>query len=163
MTQRESVAQRDLAPLADAVDLCRERSDHVPRTLYMGYKRASLMIGLTFVAVWLLLCLVVGIVAGEWSLHPGRRVLRPAGESLARAIAAQNHAELADVAVTAEDGAMLRGWSMRPVNWNGDAVILLHGVADNRMGMLGYAELLLRHGYAVLLPNPSTQRGASFF
>jgi hypothetical protein len=36
---------------------------------------------------------------------------------------------------------------------NGDAVILLHGVADNRMGMIGYADLLLRHGYAVLLPD----------
>jgi pimeloyl-ACP methyl ester carboxylesterase len=32
-------------------------------------------------------------------------------------------------------------------------VILLHGVGDNRMGMLGYADLLLRHGYAILLPD----------
>jgi fermentation-respiration switch protein FrsA (DUF1100 family) len=36
---------------------------------------------------------------------------------------------------------------------NGDAVILLHGVADSRVAMLGYAELLLRQGYAVLLPD----------
>jgi len=32
-------------------------------------------------------------------------------------------------------------------------VILLHGQADNRVGMLGNADLLLRHGFAVLLPD----------
>jgi uncharacterized protein len=32
-------------------------------------------------------------------------------------------------------------------------VILLHGHTDNRAGMLGNADLLLRHGYAVLLPD----------
>jgi hypothetical protein len=42
---------------------------------------------------------------------------------------------------------------MRPLHGNGDAVILLHGVADNREGMLGNADLLLGHGYAVLLPD----------
>lgn len=119
----------------------------------MGYKRVSLRLVQSLLALWLLLCLVSGIVAGEWSLHLGRRVLRATDESVARAIAVRNHAELADVAVTADDGATLRGWSMRPANGNGDVVILLHGVADNRMGMLGYAGLLLRHGYAVLLPD----------
>jgi pimeloyl-ACP methyl ester carboxylesterase len=32
-------------------------------------------------------------------------------------------------------------------------VILLHGHTDNRAGMLGNANLLLRHGYSVLLPD----------
>jgi hypothetical protein len=32
-------------------------------------------------------------------------------------------------------------------------VILLHGLGDNRTGMLGPAEMLLRHGYSVLLPD----------
>jgi len=32
-------------------------------------------------------------------------------------------------------------------------VILLHGQSDNWVGMLGYADMLLRHGYAVVLPN----------
>jgi pimeloyl-ACP methyl ester carboxylesterase len=31
--------------------------------------------------------------------------------------------------------------------------ILLHGLSDNRMGMIGYAELLLSHGYGVLMPD----------
>ena len=119
----------------------------------MKYARVFLRLGLTSVLVWLALCVVIGVVAGKWSLHPGSRVLRPADEALAGAIAKQDHAELTDVSVTAEDGVVLRAWSLRPANGNGDAVILLHGVADNRMGMLGYAELLLRHGFAVLLPD----------
>lgn len=42
---------------------------------------------------------------------------------------------------------------MRPPIGNGDGVILLHGQAANRANMLGNADLLLRHGYAVLLPD----------
>jgi dipeptidyl aminopeptidase/acylaminoacyl peptidase len=64
---------------------------------------------------------------------------------------------LAEVAIAAADGATLRGWSIRPRAGNGDAVILLHGVGDNRSGMLGDADLLLAHGYAVLLPDARAQ------
>jgi len=39
------------------------------------------------------------------------------------------------------------------VNNNGNAVILLHGLADNRVGMTGYAELLLGRGFSVLMPD----------
>ena len=116
-------------------------------------KHVFLRLFLKSASIWLVVCVVIGVVAGKWSLHPGSRVLRPADEVLARRIAEQDHAELDDVAVTAEDGVTLHAWSLRPANSNGDAVILLHGVADNRMGMLGYAELLLRHGFAVLLPD----------
>ena len=97
--------------------------------------------------------MAIGVVAMHWTLHPWRRVLEPQDEALAQAIAARNDAVLAEVAVTATDGTTLRGWSIRPLHGNGDAVILLHGVADNRMGMIGYTDLLLRHGYAVLLPD----------
>ncbi|MGA2849987.1 MAG: alpha/beta fold hydrolase [Terracidiphilus sp.] len=119
----------------------------------MRYFRVFLRLGLKAVFIWLVLCVVIGVVAGKWSLHPGSRILRPSDEALARVIAKQEDAELAEAAVTAEDGVVLRAWSLRPANGNGDAVILLHGVADNRMGMLGYAPLLLRHGFAVLLPD----------
>lgn len=95
----------------------------------------------------------VGVYAGEMALHPGRRALGPKQEALASEIAARNHAELKEVAITAADGAVLRGWSIRATGGNGDAVILLHGHTDNRAGMLGYADLLLRHGYSVLLPD----------
>jgi fermentation-respiration switch protein FrsA (DUF1100 family) len=39
------------------------------------------------------------------------------------------------------------------VQGNGNAAILLHGVTDNRLGMAGYGEYLLQHGYSVLLPD----------
>jgi uncharacterized protein len=54
----------------------------------------------------------------------------------------------------------LRGWVFVPSIGNGDTVILLHGQADNRAGMLGNADLLLRRGYAVLLPD-ARAHGAS--
>lgn len=105
------------------------------------------------VGVWLALCAAIGIVAGEWALHPWRQALDPEAEARAQAIAERNHAVLSEVSITAADGVTLRGWSIRPVAGNGDAVILLHGHADNRKGVLTYADLLLRHGFAVLLPD----------
>jgi pimeloyl-ACP methyl ester carboxylesterase len=103
--------------------------------------------------VWLVLCAAFGIVASEWALHPGHRSLGPQTKAQAQAVAERNHAELTEVAIPADDGITLRAWNIRPLNGNGDAVILLHGHTDNRAGMLGNADLLLRHGYAVLLPD----------
>ena len=34
---------------------------------------------------------------------------------------------------------------------NGNWILLFHGVSDNRTGVLGHAEILLRHGYNVLV------------
>jgi len=64
---------------------------------------------------------------------------------------------LQDIAVEAADGIKLKGWSVRPTPYNDNAVILLHGVGDNRQGMLSYAELLLANGYSVLLPDSRAQ------
>ena len=46
-----------------------------------------------------------------------------------------------------------RAWVLNPKNGNGDVIILLHGLSDNRLGMSGYADLALRHGYGVLMPD----------
>jgi uncharacterized protein len=62
-------------------------------------------------------------------------------------------AELQEVSITTPDRAALRGWLLRPATNNGNAALVLHGLADNRLGMTGYAELLLAHGYTVLLPD----------
>jgi len=86
-------------------------------------------------------------------VHPGRNVQSPADEMRIRETAQRYRYELADVAIAAQDGVMLRGWSIRPPNGNGNAVILLHGLGDNRTGTTGYAELLLRHGFSVLMPD----------
>jgi uncharacterized protein len=53
----------------------------------------------------------------------------------------------------AKDGAVLRAWRLLPHRGNGKSVILLHGLSDNRMGMIGYAELVLSHGYGILMPD----------
>ena len=86
-------------------------------------------------------------------MHPGRRTLTPQAQELALRLAKHYHATLQDVSIPAADGAVLRGWSIQPQQGNGDAVLLLHGHTDNRAGMLGKADLLLRHGYSVLLPD----------
>ena len=89
--------------------------------------------------IWLLLCVAIGIVAEEWALHPWRSALGPEAEARAQAVAQRNHAVLSEVSISADDGVTLRGWSIRPAAGNGDAVILLHGHADNRKDMLIYA------------------------
>jgi pimeloyl-ACP methyl ester carboxylesterase len=40
---------------------------------------------------------------------------------------------------------------VRPSNFNGDWVLLFHGVSDNRTGMTGQAAILLRHRFGVLM------------
>ena len=109
--------------------------------------------GLACVLVWLILCAAIGILSVEGALHPRRSPLTESDEESAQAIAVQNHAALSDVQIAADDGVTLRAWTLRPQVANGDAVILLHGQADNREGMLSNANMLLRHGYSVVLPD----------
>ncbi|MFN7925676.1 MAG: alpha/beta fold hydrolase [Bryobacteraceae bacterium] len=51
------------------------------------------------------------------------------------------------------DGLTLRGWLFYPSQWNGKAAVALHGFADSRMGMLPHASLLVKNGFAALLPD----------
>lgn len=119
----------------------------------MRRQRPFVVITAAALATWLLLCAVVGVIAVEGALHPGRLRLSAADTQQAERMAANDRAVLAEVTVNASDGEVLRAWSIRPVAGNGDAVILLHGQSDNRSGMLGPASMFLRHGYAVLLPD----------
>ncbi len=48
-----------------------------------------------------------------------------------------------------EDGIRLAGWYTPP--HNGAVIILLHGYGGNRLGSVGYAEMLTRAGYGALL------------
>ncbi len=108
---------------------------------------------LTWLACFLVLAFIAGVVLAEVTVHPGRNIQSPADEMRIRETAQRYRYELADIAIAAQDGATLRGWSIRPPNGNGNAVILLHGLGDNRTGTTGYAELLLRHGFSVLMPD----------
>jgi len=68
--------------------------------------------------------------------------------------------EFRDVELTSPDGVVLRAWYMRPQEANGDAVILLHGVTDNRMGVYPIGKFLADHHYTVLMPD-ARHHGAS--
>lgn len=94
---------------------------------------------------------MLAVALGEMALHPLRVPIewRQQAENTARRF----KGTLQDVSVEAGDGIKLKGWFVRPTPYNGNAVILFHGVGDNRQGMGSYAELLLANGYAVLLPD----------
>jgi uncharacterized protein len=83
-----------------------------------------------------------------------------ASEDLARQVAADQDARWSAVEIRAADGVALRAWMFRPIHENGAGVILLHGVADSRKGLLGHARMVLRAGYVALLPD-SRAHGSS--
>ena len=101
-----------------------------------------------------------GIGLGWIALHPYRRSVTQSEERNARATAQADQIEFRDVELTTPDGTVLRAWFMRPPEANGDAVILLHGVSDNRMGTYGYGKWLVQNHYMVLLPD-SRAHGSS--
>jgi len=119
----------------------------------MRRRRIVVVAAFVFVLFWMAVSGAIGIAAVESALHPVRRSLGSADEALARDVSTRDRARLDDVSISRDDGAVLRGWSFAPDVSNGNAVILLHGQADNRAGMLGTADMLLRHGYSVLLPD----------
>jgi dipeptidyl aminopeptidase/acylaminoacyl peptidase len=103
------------------------------------------------VLCYALICAILAIFFGELAFHPRRVHVKE--RQLAEATAARFDAALQEVSVTASDDSHLQGWFARPAYGNGDAVILLHGVGDNRQGMMGFAELFLSNGFAVLVPD----------
>jgi dipeptidyl aminopeptidase/acylaminoacyl peptidase len=107
------------------------------------------------VVCYAVFCAILAIFLGELAFRPLRAPVterRSAQEAAARFGAA-----LRDVSITASDGSHLEGWFASPANANGDAVILLHGVGDNRQGAMGFAELFLSNGFTVLVPDSRAQ------
>lgn len=92
----------------------------------------------------------VGMMLSSGILHPARRALTPQDVREADRVVERTGATRTDFEVTAPDGVKLRGWKFRARNANGDWVLAFHGVSDNRIGMLGHAEMLLRQGYNVV-------------
>jgi alpha-beta hydrolase superfamily lysophospholipase len=107
-------------------------------------------LGLRLVIYYALGCTIPAIFLGEFAVHPANRAISPAG---AESMATRMGVALQDVVINAEDGIALRGWFMRPARANGKAVLLLHGVADDRRGMMTLAKLFLSHGFSVLVPD----------
>src|SRR5258706_7163501 len=98
-------------------------------------------------------CVVAGVLMAEMTLHPQRRLLDKQATEEAEQVARRTRSGLHDVSLRTEDHLLLKAWLIQPTSNNGNAVLLLHGVSDNRIAMIGYAELLLNHGYSVLMPD----------
>jgi hypothetical protein len=119
----------------------------------MKAKRIVLWTTGSLFALLLLTYFIAGCLAGDSALHPARTPMTTRDLAEAQQIAARDHASLQDAGITAADGAVLRGWLLRPATRNGDAVLLLHGHGGNRAGLLSKADMFLRHGFTVLLPD----------
>jgi len=103
-------------------------------------------------SAYVTLCSVAGIFVAEIAYHPQRRPVPTEDVSIQRAGLSFSD-NFKNVAISTSGGVILRAWLIRPNQLNGDAVILLHGLSDNRLGMSGYARLLLARGYTVLMPD----------
>lgn len=112
------------------------------------------------IPVYILLCSVAGISVADATLHPARRPMTDADTVAFRQSVKGVGASVEDVSIATPDSVVLRGWFVRPQHPNGDGAIVLHGLADNRLGMTGYATFLLAHGFTVLLPD-ARSHGAS--
>jgi pimeloyl-ACP methyl ester carboxylesterase len=101
--------------------------------------------------MYIALSLAFGVLMARLTLSPMRLPL-PAKAQIAL-IYKPYGAELQTVAIQAADGVVLQGWYVVPDHQNGQAVILLHGIADNRGGVVGYGQAFLQQGYRILLPD----------
>jgi len=110
------------------------------------YALLALILYLTF-------CTVAGIYLADATLHPARRPFTGDEVSAVRQSAQALDAELADASITTPDNVILRAWIIHPHHPNRDSDLLLHGLGDNRLGMTGYAQILLARGFTVLLPD----------
>jgi hypothetical protein len=104
---------------------------------------------LTFLVLIPILSAFAGRMLGAGVLHPAN--LNPMRLQQTEEMLRRTGATKEDFPVRAPDGVELRGWKIRAGSPNGDWVLLFHGVSDNRTGDLGHAELLLRHGYNVVM------------
>jgi alpha-beta hydrolase superfamily lysophospholipase len=107
-----------------------------------------------------LLSAVAGWMGASGFLHPTKRALTQDMVRDADVAFGQIGAHREEFDVRAPDGAMLRGWKVIAAKPNGSWVLVFHGVADNRYGMIEHARLLLQRGYSVIMMD-SRAHGAS--
>lgn len=92
------------------------------------------------VGAGIVICGIAGVMLCEAALHPARKPV-------------PSNPQARTVQVTARDGSILRGWLFTPERPNGNAVLVLHGIADSRASQSGLAGMFLDHGYSVLTPD----------
>jgi uncharacterized protein len=91
----------------------------------------------------------VGYLIGPGILHPAN--FNPERDAKMAEMLERTGATKEDFEVRAPDGVALKGWKVRARQPNGEWIIVLHGVSDNRTGNVGHAEFLLRNGYSVAM------------
>ena len=123
-------------------------------------RRRLMRVALTLLLLPPVLAGCAGWLVAPGFLHPLRRVLTPDLIREADASFAHTGGTRQDFEVRAPDGMLLRGWMVTAKNPNGNWVLLFHGVADNRIGVIGQSEFLLRAGYNVLMMD-ARSHGAS--
>jgi pimeloyl-ACP methyl ester carboxylesterase len=94
---------------------------------------------------------LIGYSIGGGLVHPQQRELTAELVRQADEILGRENAVREDLNVIAPDGVALNGWKVHPRAPNGDWVLLFHGVADNRAGMMSHAGMLLRHNYSLVM------------
>src|SRR5579872_3432272 len=106
-----------------------------------GWHRSTRIL-LWLAAIYTLGCVVAGIRLAEVSLRLPKRMLGDGSQYRAR-VGQEFGARVEDVAIVAEDHAVLKAWFVEPRNSNEMSVVLLHGITDNRIGISGYADFFL--------------------
>src|SRR5690242_1530547 len=101
---------------------------------------------------YLVFSIAGGITLAELQLHPWKRAITHSEEA-AQLVQARYGTRLENVEINAKDGVVLKAWYARPRKANGRDILMLHGVAENREGVAGFAAPFLDHGYGVLLPD----------
>jgi dipeptidyl aminopeptidase/acylaminoacyl peptidase len=95
---------------------------------------------------------LIAIVA-ELCIHP-LPLRRPCEtDALALQVAASHNASAEQVQIRSHDGLLLWAWWIQPANPGKHAVLVAHGVVDTGFGVLALAQMFLRNGYSVLVPD----------
>lgn len=124
------------------------KSSHRQQRFFTAARRVLILLVILLAASSAMSALI-GWIIGPNLLRPmklNRFRTAQIAEMLERAGAVEQ-----DFIVRAPDGVELRGWKIRPPHPSGDWILLFHGIADNRTGVLGPAAFLLQHGYSVVM------------
>jgi uncharacterized protein len=116
-------------------------------TLYRVIRALSYFLAFLYIAG----TVIGGAGLGWIAVHPFSHLITPREAQNAEAWSQKNLVDFQDVTLPAPDGTALHAWYMRPAQANGDAVILLHGVGDNLLGMYGFGKWLVENHYTVLM------------
>src|SRR5277367_5347793 len=103
--------------------------------------------------LYLGICFIIANYLVEFAVHPTRiPVPEQAWRTVTTKIQLKN-AVLENTEIKTRDGVMLKAWYVQPNPWSGKTVILLHGVGDNRQGVVSYGLFLAQNGFAFLAPD----------